>query len=112
MLKKIGNIITFLVLATLLLLNGTSREFIHEFAHHHDTIDHFHVNYHTANHAAFEPEHHHCDFLNCLVPVYHPVEENFQLSFYQQPNTWFSRTLENIFSEDKEHTALRGPPAC
>lgn len=110
--KKLGNIVTFFVLAFLLLLNSTSREFVHEFAHHQDTIDHCQGNYHTANHAAFESEHHHCDFLNFLVPVYHPIEENFQLDFFQQVITPLSLDVKSFYSKEKEHTSLRGPPLC
>jgi len=112
MVKKIANSITFITLVSLLLLNGTAREFIHEFAHHHDTVDHIHWNYHTDNHAAFEPEHHHCDFLNYLTPVYHPIEEDLQVYLLKKKVFIASFDLQNLFSKEREHTALRGPPLC
>ncbi|HET8573691.1 MAG TPA: hypothetical protein VFL76_07455 [Edaphocola sp.] len=110
--KRIGNMLTFMVLATLLLLNGTSREFIHSFTGHQDTVDHRHLNDHTDHHAAFENEHHHCEFLNFLTPVYHPVEENFQICFFKPEIPWITLSFETLFPKAKEHTSLRGPPVC
>ena len=108
--KRIGNMLTFMVLAALLLLNGTSREFVHSFTGHHDTVDHCHLNNHTDHHAAFENEHHHCEFLNFLTPVYHPVEENFQICFFKPANSPAVPHFATFFSKEKEHTSLRGPP--
>lgn len=108
--KRIGNMLTFMVLAALLLLNGTSREYIHSFTGHHDTVDHCHLNNHTDHHAAFENEHHHCEFLNFLTPVYHPVEENFQICFFKPAISPAVPHFAIFFSKEEEHTSLRGPP--
>lgn len=104
--------VTFMVLAALLLLNGTPREFIHSFTGHQDTVDHRHLNNHTDHHAAFENEHHHCEFLNFLTPVYHPVEKNFQICFFTQDISLVTPGFEILRSKEKEHTSLRGPPLC
>lgn len=110
-LKRIGNIFTFLVLAALLLLNGTSREFIHTFTGHQDTVDQRHLCDHTDHHAAFENKHHHCDFLQYVIPVYQSTQESFQLYFLKE-KTHPAPLLEAVcLSKERKHTALRGPPS-
>lgn len=111
MLKRIGNIITYITLVSLLLLNGTAHEFVHSFAGHEDTID-CSTGSHSDHHASFEREHHHCDFLDLAVPVFTTTSFNFQLLTVLQHPGHFIVPEYSCFSRDIVHTALRGPPAC
>lgn len=108
--KRIGNIFTLVVLATLLLLNSTPREFIHSFAGHQDTVDHLHPQDATDHHADFETQHHHCAFLQLIIPVYNSTEENFQLLFLPEKRVFFLAPTAFVFLEKKGFVLLRGPP--
>lgn len=110
MFKRIGNALTFFILVTLLLLNGTSRSFIHQFVGHKDTVDHLYSGNVGDHHEAFEPQHHHCAFLHFVTPVYHPTQENFQITFIERLSFAYSGSLIVWFTREREHTALRGPP--
>lgn len=111
MLKRIGNIITYITLVSLLLLNGTAHEFVHSFAGHEDTVD-CSTRSHSDHHAAFENEHHHCDFLDLAVPVFTSASFTFQLHTVLAHTDYFVLPEYSFFSRSILHTALRGPPAC
>lgn len=111
MLKRIGNIITYITLVSLLLLNGTAHEFAHSFAGHEDTVD-CTTRSHSDHHAAFEQEHHHCDFLDLAVPVFTASFFTFELPAVLQHRTQFILPEYSCFSRDVLHTASRGPPVC
>jgi hypothetical protein len=59
---------TALVIALLLLLNGTSHDFLHSFTGHEDTTDCAHRA--EQGGYAFEQQHHHCDLLDLPSPVF------------------------------------------
>lgn len=108
--KKLGQVLVYLCLVSLLLLNNTSHDFIHSFTGHEDTIDCSTKKASDHGHA-FEAEHHHCSFLNYTFSVfdntiirYHFVEERKKHPFYP---VYFSSFL----SSDKTNTHLRGPPS-
>jgi len=109
MLKKIVNIIVVAAIASLLLLNGVSHEFLHSFAGHKDTVDCMHADRGTGQ-AFFEQVHHHCDFLDLQSPVF--LASVLHFSFYKplaHQEYFVLRTLKGL-SPEAEHTALRGPP--
>ncbi len=111
MLKRIGNIITYITLVSLLLLNGTAHEFVHSFAGHEDTIDCV-TRSHSDHHAAFESEHHHCDFLDLAVPVFTASFFTFELHTSLQHPDYFVLAEYSCFSRELFHTTSRGPPAA
>jgi len=82
MLRRAGNIITFITLVALLLLNGTAHEFVHSFAAHEDTIDLPHS--HIPGKTFFEKEHHHCDFLDLAIVAFDHVSYKFSLSLLKE----------------------------
>jgi len=109
MLNRIGHIITFLCLTGILLLNSSPREFIHAFSGHTDTVDQP-CSHKDDGTMAFEPEHHHCDFLDQVIVPFTFSVSHFQLNVfreYQLPAV--SRTISRICPV--EFTAdSRGPP--
>lgn len=111
MLKRSLHIIVSVAIALLLLLNGTAHEFLHSFTGHEDTVDCVHDD-HKPTHAAFEKEHHHCDFLNLQSPVF--LTSTLHFDFYTPlgHNDFFVLQTQKGLSPRAEHTALRGPPAC
>jgi hypothetical protein len=111
MLKRFGNIITCFTIALLLLLNGTSHEFIHTFAGHTDTVDCVH-DHHDPYHTAFEQQHHHCDFLDLPAPVFIKSSFSFYLFAPVIHNDYFVLAGQEFISREIRHTALRGPPAA
>ena len=108
MLKRAGNIVTFIMLVTLLLLNGTAHEFVHSFAAHEDTIDLPHS--HIPGKTFFEKEHHHCDFLDLAIVAFDQVSYSFSLPLLKEYTNCYAfyRSLTahgKIFS-----LSDRGPP--
>jgi hypothetical protein len=89
----------------LVLFGNVSREWLHSFTGHTDTVHHVHDT------AQFEPEHHHCSFLEIPAPAF----------LYEMPALWQFRpsvayapcaeyTVPHYLSQEARHTALRGPP--
>lgn len=113
MLKRAGNIFAAVSLFLLLLLNGTAHEFVHIFTGHDDTVDKVHVGHDGRTpYAAFEQEHHHCDFLDLQTPVFLTSVLHFQL-FKVLAHTGFYEVRHlPIPCAEALHTALRGPPRC
>jgi len=112
MLKRVLHIITSVAIALLLLLNGTAHEFLHSFTGHQDTIDEVHADHDTHHHAAFEKEHHHCDFLDLQTPVFITSALSFHWYTSFQHNDFFVLQTQKGLSPEARHTALRGPPVC
>lgn len=54
-----------LLLVLMVVFGNLSREWVHSFAGHEDTIHHYH-----GEGLYFEGEHHHCDFLEIPLPVF------------------------------------------
>ena len=57
-----------IILLGVLAINTTPREFIHEFAGHHDTVDILHQ----RDGVTISEQHRHCDFLQIGVEPYEP----------------------------------------
>lgn len=110
--KRIGHIITFFVLVILLLVNGTSREFIHVFSGHQDTVDCMHTHSIADHHAAFEPEHHHCDFLQFATSIFDFAPATFQVSLIPAVHPDFPEAAYRIYFGEHLTAASRGPPEC
>ncbi len=100
-----------LAVVFLLLLNGTSHDFIHQFTGHTDTIDCKHNDDSgTPNHAWFEQEHHHCHFLDLEAPLFlHPAKQLLPDIILQQ-NGFFQPGDIAAIALNLPHTSLRGPP--
>jgi hypothetical protein len=111
MLKRVLHIFVSAAIALLLLVNGTAHEFLHLFTGHQDTIDEVYCD-HASHHAAFENEHHHCDFLDLQSPVFLTSTLSFHWYTPFQHNDFFVLQTQKGLSPEARHTALRGPPAC
>ncbi|MHB1921259.1 MAG: hypothetical protein ACYCOO_03380 [Chitinophagaceae bacterium] len=99
-LKKTGAILVLLAF----FFSITPREFLHEFANHKDTVDHFHPE------AWVSPVHIHCAFLHMdMAPFIKGSEFHFQsiLTVFQDISTSIldSYHFISLFS-----SSLRGPP--
>jgi hypothetical protein len=93
----------------LLLLFGTaSKEFIHLFADHHDTV---HID-HEGEGPFFESEHHHCDFLNYSLPEF-DNDISFPFVAFAEREAYTEYQLHKVRFVQREiiQTSLRGPPA-
>lgn len=111
MLKRVLNIVVSVAIALLLLLNGTAHEFLHSFTGHEDTVDCVHPE-RKAQHAAFEKEHHHCNFLDLQTPVFVTTSLSFHFYTPCRHNDFFVLQTQKGLSPEARHTALRGPPSC
>ncbi len=108
MLKKLGHIAVFMSLITLLLLNGTAHEFLHQFSGHIDTPDCQHSKHDSQK--SFEQAHVHCDFLDFS---FSPFDFDFQLFFtpsISEYTQFISILNTDIHYAERPYTALRGPP--
>ncbi|MBS1774075.1 MAG: hypothetical protein JST82_14545 [Bacteroidetes bacterium] len=109
MLRRIGNITLSVWLAILLLFGSTSREFIHLFAGHKDTI-HTHSQ---KEGLSFENKHHHCSFLDDALPLYVNDFVNPVIHVKEQAYCIYNSRLQQQYTEVATLTAfLRGPPSA
>lgn len=94
-------------LSLLLLFGGTVKEFVHGFAGHKDTI-HSHEN---REGLQYEKQHHHCDFLNDVLPAF--INNTFfpEILFHTVEYTAFQVPLTETFCFNiTSIPSLRGPP--
>ncbi len=97
------------IMIVLLLFSNTSREWLHQFSGHTDTI-HKHDDGHGKG-LSFDSKHHHCKFLEIPLPVYsnpllffHPIGSLAHNSSYKRESILF-------YHLDFEATvSVRGPP--
>ncbi|RYE24342.1 MAG: hypothetical protein EOP51_07665 [Sphingobacteriales bacterium] len=109
MLKRVAHIVLSVWLSIILLFGSTSKEFVHLFSGHEDTV-------HCTNGKTglvFESQHHHCTFLSfCLTafvndggvsftPLQHTVA-------FSKPYTFYTSA---VFAVTSASPTLRGPPA-
>jgi len=110
MIRRAGNIITYLTLVALLLLNGTAHEFLHSFAAHEDTVDIAHS--HQPGDVFFDTEHHHCDFLDLALVAFDHVIPGYNFT----PRLIHSVNYAVFYQGRTAHGKIylrsdRGPPA-
>lgn len=108
MIKRIVHIIFSVAMSLLLMFGGVSKEYLHLYADHEDTV---HV-HNCADGLVFESEHHHCDFLAfTLMPFVHDAQ-SFQPTervFYLQPQ--YKAVVAHLIPRAQPTSRLRGPPA-
>ncbi len=98
-----------ILLALLLLAGGGAKELIHACASHTDTV-HCHRN---DGQLAFDPQHHHCDFLSYCFPPFIPAEATVPV-FYYQPASYLvhaTALIEKGTQSAPFEYLGRGPPA-
>jgi hypothetical protein len=93
----------------LLLLFGTaSKEFVHLFSGHEDTV---HID-HDGTGPFFESEHHHCDFLDQVLPSFDNDIAVPYIAFIEQGSyTEYQLHKVQFVQRAIIQTSLRGPPA-
>ncbi|MCB0697235.1 MAG: hypothetical protein KDC07_07710 [Chitinophagaceae bacterium] len=108
MLKRIVHIVFSVVMALLLVFGGVSKEYLHMFTGHTDTIDHNYGN----DGLHLESEHHHCTFLSFTLPPYVDDAAIYELP---QPKEVFLHnitvTVSHLIPRAVPVSRLRGPPA-
>lgn len=94
-------------MALLLVFGGVSKEYLHLFADHEDTVD---CN-HDREGLHFENEHHHCDFLSFTLP---PYVHDAAVYVLPQPKEDFllntNTTVAHLIPRNLPVSRLRGPP--
>jgi hypothetical protein len=93
----------------LLIFGGTAKEYIHLFTDHTDTV---HCN-NEAHGLVIEPEHHHCSFLICALPLFLNTEVagiRFNIP-KAEFHTYQSIEKEQAYCRSFYVSYLRGPPA-
>jgi|SRR5690606_4724030 len=109
MAKRIGKLGLIILVATLMLLNGSAHEWVHSFAGHTDNKECKHPE---AGQHFFDTEHHHCALLDLQLPVcfltdigWIPAQPDLLFWKYRQKNIP-APLIATIYS-----LPLRGPPA-
>jgi hypothetical protein len=88
------------------LFGGTSKELIHHFAGHEDTVHHQH-----QKGLSFENKHHHCAFLSDFLSPFEPADFSFHLQTFSVFYRQFSIPVNEKRVSLVRHTvSLRGPP--
>ncbi|MBL7684233.1 MAG: hypothetical protein JNK00_12810 [Flavipsychrobacter sp.] len=108
MLKRGSHIILTAWLAILLLFGSTSKEYIHIFADHQDTV-HSHLE---KDGLVIEPEHHHCSFLSYALPLFINDVQVIKLYSIRMVYPVYTSFIAVTYTHNNPITAyLRGPPA-
>ncbi|MBS1588338.1 MAG: hypothetical protein JST52_01865 [Bacteroidetes bacterium] len=91
-----------------LLFGSTSKEFVHLFVGHQDTVHHVHG----SGELSFESQHHHCTFVSFVLAPF--VKHSLTFSLHSAPNLFVLVAYPlctfmsvRVFSE----VLLRGPPS-
>lgn len=94
-------------MAFLLLFGGVSKEYLHSFADHTDTV-HCHDD---IDGLVFESEHHHCTFLSFVLPPYHQDVQDYSI---KEKQTYYLTHESGIFTHLVPSSlpafGVRGPP--
>jgi hypothetical protein len=108
LIKRVSHIVLSAWLAILLLFGGTSKEFVHLFSGHEDTIH----SHNSQGGLVAEPEHHHCSFLQySLATFINDVQAPFVPTSYTKHPAQYNETLVAcVYATDVVVTSLRGPP--
>ncbi|MCB0699530.1 MAG: hypothetical protein H6551_06880 [Chitinophagales bacterium] len=109
MIRQILHSVLSFVLAVLLIFGSASKEFIHLFASHEDTV---HI--HDAHDGlSFENEHHHCTFLSFALPPFLNDVGTFTLKQPQEYNTNTTAVrVVHLIPRTVTSSFLRGPPVA
>lgn len=97
------------LLALLLVFGSTSKEYLHLFTGHEDTVDCTHE----GNHGlSFEKQHHHCEFLSFTLPPFLNDAAEYTFSYHKvYPRIYHTRLADNVVLRPVSSFYLRGPPA-
>lgn len=107
MLKRITHIVLSVLLGVLLVFSTTPKEYIHLFAGHQDTVHHEHDD--DVTH--FDPEHHHCQFLELSLPPFIGNDVSFSFPSHVVEYAQYYTSLEGRLMEKIVSVRyLRGPP--
>jgi hypothetical protein len=104
------NIIKYILaiwFSILLLLGNTPMDFIHLFAHHKDTVHHFHKG------LAIEKKHHHCAFLSLTLTSF--INDHQEpVALFTSPEYFIRHAAisSNYIQRSIVAVSLRGPPAA
>lgn len=109
MLKRVIHIIFSVAMALLLVFGGVSKEYLHLYTGHTDTV-HTHDD---ADGLVFENEHHHCDFLSFTLPFFVDDAKSYHFNEKQQYSILYkSEVITHLIPLSLPVSRLRGPPAC
>jgi len=108
LLQRIAHIILSVWLSIILLFGSTSKEFVHLFSGHEDTVHCTNV----KDGLVIESLHHHCTFLSfCLTAFLNDAPGSFipakHCTAYSKPYIAYTPDIINI---SRAITTLRGPP--
>jgi len=96
-------------LGVLLFFGTLPKDFVHQFADHHDTV---HSSSYGHDGPVIEQQHHHCDYIDYALTPFAYVPFSFNPVFTEPPFfTYPDVPVAGHHSEPGLHTALRGPPA-
>lgn len=94
-------------MAVLLLFGSTSKEFVHAFAGHEDTVHHEH-----GGGLHIDQQHHHCAFLSFELTPFQYEPFQYVFPFYQEHfTTHEAGTVTHLCDRPVVYQLLRGPPA-
>lgn len=102
------------LMAVLLLFGSTSKELVHSFAHHTDTIHHSHGG-HDADHdddgTHLEKQHHHCAFLSFELTPFEHEPFVFVFPFFRERITdQEASAVAHLCDRSVPLRLMRGPP--
>lgn len=106
--KRVVHIVFSIAMALLLVFGGISKEYLHLYTGHTDTI-HTHDD---IDGLVFENEHHHCDFLSFTLPFYVDDAQHHNISEKKSnaiPHK--SDVVAHLIPRNLPVSRLRGPPA-
>lgn len=107
MLKRTTHIVLSVLLGVLLVLSTTPKEYIHLFADHQDTVHHEHDD--DVTH--FDPEHHHCQFLEFSLPAFISNDVAVYVPYHTPDYPHYYTSLEeHLIEKIVSVRYLRGPP--
>lgn len=108
LIRQVFHSVFSFVLALLLVFGSASKEYIHLFTNHEDTVHTHDVH----DGLSFESEHHHCDFLSFALPPFVNDVSTFHLKPYTEYDAKVSaEPVVHLVPRTVASSLLRGPPA-
>ncbi|NIG53104.1 hypothetical protein [Chitinophaga sp. Cy-1792] len=108
MYKKYWHRLLAILLLGVFTLNTLPREFIHEFANHHDTHDVIHP----KGESSVSTAHRHCEFLQIGVEPYDEIVSHYIVPVQKLVWVFLSPTVAAISHQTFRDLAPRAPPVA
>lgn len=107
MVKKVLHSVLSVFLGLLLVFGSTSKEYIHLFADHEDTV-HCHQHY---DGLTIEQEHHHCTFLSFTLTSFINDAGQYHIEFRPHHDLILQKAqVDHLIPRAVPASRLRGPP--